>query len=289
MKTLQYFPGCCCSFGFNDAYYKSAIALGRKIGYELDEIEDWNCCGATYYKSISEEKAILASARNLAITEKKSNELTVTCSACFAVISKAAQRYGESPDLRSIMDGALREAGLVYEGRVKVRHLLEVVFNDFKVSDLASKVVRPLKGLRIAPYYGCLILRPVPAKIPGDALEQLVRLSGAEPIDFSGRDRCCGGMLMFNRPDVGLQLVRNLLTEVLMKGSDLIITTCPLCQTNLEIYQGAVNKNFGTDFHIPVIYFTQMLGYSMGVEPEELGLGGELIKSVPVLERVSKK
>jgi heterodisulfide reductase subunit B len=284
MKSLQFFPGCSLC-GFNESYYKSAIALGNVIGYHLEEIEDWNCCGATAYSSMSEDRTLLADARNLAIAEKNSDELTVACSACYAVLSKAARYYTQSPKVSQLIDGALREAGLTYHGRVRVRHLLEVVFNDFTRSELASKVVRPLKGVKIAPYYGCLILRPIPASIPRNALEQLITLVGGEAIDFTARDKCCGGMLVNNRPDVGLQLVKSIVSEAEMKGAQLIITTCPLCQINLELYQGAVNRKYGTNFRIPIIYFTQMLGYAMGASPKELGLGTELIKGLPVLEK----
>jgi heterodisulfide reductase subunit B len=284
MKTLQFFPGCSLQ-GFNQAYYKSAIALGKTIGYELDEIDDWNCCGATAYFSISEERTFLANARNLAIAEKKSNELTVACGACYASLSKTAKYYSQSQKLSYLMDNALKEVGMVYDGKVKVRHLLEVVFNEYPQKELAAKIVRPLKGIKIAPYYGCMIFRPNPAPIPRDALEQLVRLSGADPVDYSAKDRCCGGMLVNNRPDVGLELVKGLLSEAQMKGTQLIITTCPLCQINLELYQGAVNRKYHTEFKIPVIYFTQMLGYAMGASPKDLNLGTELLSSLPVLQK----
>lgn len=284
MRSYQFFPGCSLE-GFNSAYYKSATVLGGIIGYKLDEIEDWNCCGATAYFSISEERAFLASARNLAIAEKKSGELTVACGACYATLSKTAMYYLDSRKLSFLMDSALKEAGLIYDGKVKVRHLLEVIFNEFPKEELASRVVRPLKGLKMAPYYGCMIFRPVPAAIPRDALEQLIGLCGAESIDFSAKDRCCGGMLMNNRPDVGLQLVKGLLSEAQQKGAQLFITTCPLCQVNLELYQGAVNKKYGTDFRIPVIYFTQMMGYAMGASPKELRLGDEILSSLPLLQK----
>lgn len=284
MASHQFFPGCSLK-GFNEAYYKSAIVLGRLIGYELDEVEDWNCCGATAYFSISEERTFLANARNLALAEKKSDELTVACGACYAALSKAVRYSAQSRKISYLMNSALKEAGLVYDGKIKVRHLLEVVFNDFPRAELAAKIVRPLRGIKIAPYYGCMIFRPIPAAIPRDALEQLISVAGAHAIDFTAKDRCCGGMLVNNRPDVGLRLVKDLLSEAQMKGSQLMITTCPLCQINLELYQGAVNRRYGTDFHIPAIYFTQMLGYAMGASPDELSLGTELIKALPVLER----
>lgn len=283
MKNLQFFPGCSLQ-GISESYYKSAIVLGRLIGYQLDEIEDWNCCGATAYSSISEEKTLLANARNLAIAEKTSGELTVACGACYSALSRTARYYSEASNVSLLLDGALKQVGLVYSGKVKVRHLLEVVFNDYSKEELAAKVTRPLKGIKVVPYYGCMIFRPIPASIPGDALEQLIRLAGADAIDFSGKDRCCGGMVVNSRPDVGLALVKNLLWEARLKGAQLIITTCPLCQTNLELYQGAVNRKYGTDFKIPVIYFTQMLGYAMGASPKELRLGTELISSLPVLK-----
>jgi heterodisulfide reductase subunit B2 len=285
LKTLQFFPGCSLE-GFNGSYYTSAIALGKLIGYELDEIEDWNCCGATAYSSVSEERTLLANARNLAIAEKKSEQLTVVCGACYAALSKATRYYSQSPSVAYLMNSALRDAGMVYKGKVKVRHLLEVVFNDYSEEELAAKVTRPLKGIKIAPYYGCMIFRPVSAEIPRDALERLIHLAGADAIDFSGKDKCCGGMIVNSRPDVGLVLVKNLLAEAQMKGAQLFITTCPLCQINLELYQGAINKRFGTNFKIPAIYFTQMLGYAMGGSPKDLGLGTEVVNSLPVLEKV---
>jgi len=284
MKTLQFFPGCSLQ-GMNESYYKSAVVVGKLIGYELDEIEDWNCCGATAYSAISEERTLLANARNLAIAEKRSPELTVACGACYSALSRTAKYHSESPKVSSLLDGALKEVGLAYNGKVRVRHLLEVIFNDYSKEQLAAKVTRPLKGIKVAPYYGCMIFRPIPAAIPGDALEQLIRLAGADAIDFSGKDKCCGGMVVNSRPDVGLALVRNLLIEAKMKGAQLLITTCPLCQTNLELYQGAVNKKYGTDFKIPVIYFTQMLGFAMGASPKELRLGTELVSSLKVLEQ----
>ncbi len=284
MNGFQFFPGCSLQ-GFNAAYYRSAVTLGNLIGYELNEIEDWNCCGATAYFSISEERTFLANARNLAIAERKSNELTVACGACYASLSKTAKYYKESRKIAFLMDNALKEAGLMYEGKVKVRHLLEVIFNEYPMDEMARKVVRPLKGVKMAPYYGCMIFRPVPAAIPGDALEQLIRLTGGDAIDFAAKDRCCGGMLVNNRPDVGLELVKALLDEVQQKDAQLIITTCPLCQSNLELYQGAVNRKFGTEFKIPVIYFTQMLGYAMGASAKDLMLGTELVSSLPVLRK----
>ncbi len=284
MKTLQFFPGCSL-MGFNQSYYKSAIALGKLIGYELDEIDDWNCCGATAYSSISELGTYLATARNLAIAQRKSEELTVACGACFAALSKTASYYSASGKISGLIDSALKQAGLVYSGRVKVRHLLEVIFNEYPKGELSAKVTRPLKGIKIAPFYGCMIFRPIPAAVPKDSLEQLIRLAGADPVDFSHKDKCCGGMILNSRPEVGLELVRNILLEAQAKGTQLLITTCPLCQTNLELYQGAVNKRFGTRFKIPTIYFTQMLGYAMGADPEELGLGTELVASLPVLQK----
>ena len=284
MKTLQFYPGCSLE-GLNASYYRSASALGKLIGYEREEIEDWNCCGATAYSSISEERAILANARNLALAEKRSNELAVACGACYAALSRAARYHSGSKEIASLMEGALKQAGMVYQGRVKVRHLLEVIINDYPKEQLAAKVVRPLHGTKIAPYYGCMLFRPIPAEMPPDSLEQLIRLVGGQPVDYAGKARCCGGMLVNNRPDVGLSLVKALLAEAEQKGSELVITTCPLCQINLELYQGAVNKRYGTRFKIPVIYFTQMLGYAMGASPKELGLGTELIAALPILER----
>jgi heterodisulfide reductase subunit B len=284
MNGYQFFPGCSLQ-GFNTAYYRSAITLGNLVGYQLNEIEDWNCCGATAYFSISEERTFLANARNLAIAERKSNELTVACGACYASLSKTVKYYKESRKIAFLMDNALKEVGLMYDGKVKVRHLLEVIFNENPMEEMARKVIRSLKGIKMAPYYGCMIFRPVPAPIPRDALEQLIRLTGGDAIDFSAKDRCCGGMLVNNRPDVGLELVKGLLDEVQQKDAQLIITTCPLCQSNLELYQGAVNRKFGTDFKIPVIYFTQMLGYSMGASPKDLMLGTELLSSLPVLRK----
>lgn len=275
MSGYLYYPGCSLK-GSGSPYERSLLAVFGALGRELKEIPDWNCCGATAYLSVDQDMAVAMAARNLAIAEKlDGQDVVAPCSGCYLSLAKANATLAEYPEVRARVTAALGKAGFSYDGHVAVRHPLEVLLTDVGAEALKKRVTRPLKNLRVAPYYGCAILRPYPAVANPQAphaLEDLCRIVGAVPVDYPNKARCCGGMLTAGVQSVGLRLVEILLCEAKAVDVDAMVTTCPLCQYNLEVYQDRICKARGSDVRLPILYFTQMLGMAFGLDDHALGL-----------------
>jgi heterodisulfide reductase subunit B len=284
-----YYPGCSLESS-GKPYDESLRAVFRALGIGLRELEDWNCCGATMYMSVDEALSMAISARNLALAEQAGfRDLIAPCSACYTVLLKTNRFLRESPELRAKVDHLLGQVGLKYGLGVKVRHPLDVLVNDVGVEEIASAAKRSLEGVAFAPYYGCQIVRPErgfdDCEFPS-AMDTLFQRLGVRAVYFPLKTRCCGGMLMTTFPDVCLQLVKDLLECAAENGAECIVTTCPLCQVNVEGYQKRINKRFGTSYQIPVMYFTQLLGVALGCSEKELGLHKNLVPwraPIPVL------
>jgi heterodisulfide reductase subunit B2 len=288
MKKYAYFPGCSLE-KMARSYHDSAMETTRALDVELQEIEDWNCCGATTYFNIDELLAYTLCARNLAIAEELKLDVIAPCSGCYKNMYAARKHLVHEPDLQDHINDALAEDNLKFAGTSEVRHLLDVLVKDVGLDAIKARVKKPLAGLKVAPYYGCQILRP--RKDHEDVenprfFEDLMSAIGAEPVDFRLRLRCCGGALLITNREAALGLVRNLLEDAVRSGAGIIATACPLCQVNLECYQKQVNSEFGTDLNVPVVYFTQLVGLALGIAPNRLGIGSELVNVTPALKSV---
>jgi len=286
MKEYAYFPGCSLE-KMALSYHMSAVETTRKLGVELRELEDWNCCGATTYFHVDELLAYTLTARNLAMAEKEGLDLVAPCSACYKNSYFTNIYLKEDPELAEHINYALEEDDLQYSGTIAVRHLMEVFVHEVGLEEVKSKVSRPLEDLRVAPYYGCQIVRP---RKNGEDVEQpqffedLLSAIGADPIEYYPlKIYCCGGSLILTSRRAALSMVRNLLQTAVDRGADVIATACPLCQVNLECYQNQVNQEFGTNLSIPVMYFTQLVGLAMGIDRKSLGIGKELVSATPAL------
>ena len=292
MKRYAYYPGCSAET-VSASYHLSAVETGAKLGVEFREIEDWNCCGATPYTNIDELLAQSLCARNLAIAERDHLDVVAPCSACFKNLYHTNRHLRTDDDLREHLNFALEADDLHYDGTVDVHHLIHVFVRDVGLDAIKAKVAHPLKGVRVAPYYGCQLVRPD----RGDGFdpagpryfEELLAVLGATPVEYPYRLRCCGSSLMIAHRRAALAMVRDLLRSAVQAQADVIATTCPLCQLNLECYQGDVNREFGTDYRVPVVYFTQLMGLAMGIAQKKLGIGTELIPPQKVLECVARK
>jgi heterodisulfide reductase subunit B len=272
----------------NKAYDKSARVVCKALDIDLAELNDWNCCGASAYMSIHEMKAHLWSARNLALAEKEKKDLVVVCPACLTTLTKTNHYLGETTKFKKTIEAAMKAANLRYQGSVKVRHLLEVIVNDVGEQEVKARIKRKLSGLKVAPYYGCQLTRPfgeIDDKEFPMILDRLLGWIGVDPVDFPLKAKCCGGLLMMTNEDVALGLNKNLLDSARQNGAECIVTICPLCHMNIETYQGDVNKMFGTDFNIPALYFTQLLGLAFGFSREHLGINEEMIPSTQLFEK----
>jgi heterodisulfide reductase subunit B len=273
------------------SYHLSAIETCRALDVELKELEDWNCCGATAYFHVDELLAYTLCARNIAMAEQQKLPLVAPCSGCYKNMYFTRDHLKHDPDLTEHINDALAEDNLKFSGDSPVHHLIEVFVNDVGLPAVKAKVTNPLKGLRVAPYYGCQIMRPRKAKEDIEQprfFEDLVAACGAEPVNYRLRLTCCSGALIITNREAALSLVRNLLENAVQSGAAVIATACPLCQVNLECYQKQVNREFGTNLNLPVMYFTQLMGLALGLPPKRLGIGSELVAVMPAIKEAQK-
>lgn len=288
MKHYSYFPGCSSSEGGAKAYDRSAQAVSKVLDMELIELDDWNCCGSTPYSSIDELSSFCLSARNLSLAEKRGFDLVTPCSACYIMLNRTNSHLKEYPQVKAKVDEALAAGGLEYHETIKARHLLDIFVNDIGYDVIRAKVKRNLQGLKVAPYYGCQIVRPKlgfdDSELP-QSLDKLVANLGADPVPFSLKSRCCGASMIISDEAAALDLIRMLLNSATSNGAECLVTVCPLCQTNLDAYQIQVNRKFKTHFNLPVLFFTQLMGVAFGLSDKDLGLK----KSIVPVERVLAK
>jgi heterodisulfide reductase subunit B len=294
VKEFLYYPGCSMS-GTAKGYADSLEAISEPLGIDLREVDDWNCCGASEYFSIGPLRGYALVARNLALAQREANgsrTLVAPCSLCYVNLAKTNKYVRTDTTLAGKVNEALSAAGLTYTpGSVEVRHLFEIVIHDVGADAVREKVVRPLSGLKIAPYLGCLVTRPDPekrwkAKEHPREFDRLLEALGAEVVDYPLRTDCCGGHLSQISPGMGLEMIRRLLDSAERLGADVLATICPMCQMNIDLYQAEVNRRFKTDFKIPILFFTQLVGLAFGMDAKALGIGSEVISSKRALEKI---
>jgi heterodisulfide reductase subunit B len=259
----------------------------QRLGIGLNEIDDWNCCGATSYISMNKLTAYSLAARNLANAERMGLDVCAPCSSCFTILSKVNRHMRWGDERKANINQVLAAAGLSYSAGLEVLHPLGILVDFYGVERIHERVVRPLDGLRVAPYYGCQIVRPqgrFDDREDPQQLDNLLAAIGATVVPFSAKVRCCGGMLMTSFEEVGLKLNRDILSAAADAGADVIATTCPLCQVNLEAYQDRINKVHHEQFHTSAVYFSQLLGLALGLSAEELMLD-RMVVPLPIADR----
>lgn len=284
-----YYPGC-AGEGTGKAYDISTRAMCDKLGIELHELKDWNCCGATSYFNVRELTSFAIAARNLALAKEMSaDELVVVCNACYTTLSKTNRYMADSPKTAVEVNEALAQVGRNYDGSVNVRHMMDVLVNDYGLDAFVQKVTRRLTGLKVAPYYGCQFSRPMGTFDDPEfpvTMDQLFAACGADVVDYPVKTKCCGGMMMMTKSEGALQLCFELLKCAQDNGAEVIVAACPLCEMSLEAYQPLVNKKYDTHFNIPVMYFTQLAGLALGIEPKALALDKQVMSVKPVLAAI---
>ncbi len=300
MNKYLFYPGCSMESSAK-AYMESMNAILDPLGLQLEEIEDWNCCGATEYLGINLIPAYSLIARNLALATKQITPMNGTggthtvvapCSACYLNLAKADHYMQERPSLGEKVNEALAAGGLHYDpGTLDVRHLIDILVYDVGLEKIRNAVVRPLKGLRVVPYMGCMLPRPDYKNRWSDhehptELDDLLRALGADVIDYPLTTSCCGGHMTQIGPETAFELIRRLVADADERGADLMATVCPMCQMNVDAYQDEMNHFFGTNYHMPILFFTQLMGLAFGKEPKELGIGVELVNSRNALANI---
>jgi len=284
----SYYPGCTLHSSTKE-YDMSTKAVCEKLGIELIELEDWNCCGALGAFSYNYFLSVALPARNLALAEKKNLKLVAPCNACFHNLAKANKLIKDSEDLKKKVNDVM---DIPYDGKAEVRHLLDIIVNEVGLETVSKNVTMPLKGLRVVPYYGCLIVRPTEIARFDDqenpqSLDNLLKALGAEVLPYPLKVKCCGASLIVSDEELALQLTRNILETARDVGANCVAVTCPLCHTNLDAYQHVIESRYNVVLGLPVLYFTQLMGLAFGVDPKTLGLNKNMVSTDKIIELVA--
>jgi len=277
---LAYYPGCsldASAIEYNLSTQKTASVLG----VELEEIPGWGCCGATSAHSTNKLLSVALPARNLAIAEKEGLDVLAPCAACYSRSRATEHLVREDAELAE----RVREAiGMPYTASNRTLSILEVLVQTVGLEAIAAKVTNPLKGMKPACYYGCLLVRPVEYTGFDDpeypqSMDKIMKVLGANPVKWSYQTECCGASLVTMRPDVGLKMTYAILKNAVEQGADSIVTACPLCHMNLDMRQSQVEKTFGVEFNLPVYYITELVAVACGVSPKEVGIDRHFVEA----------
>ena len=286
-KKVAYYPGCALE-GSGHAYNRSTKALGKELGLELVEVENWNCCGAMEVKNIDPKLQTYLSSRvmSIAANEMGFDVVMAPCNGCYHNLKKAEYDLAHDPESVEVVDRLSKKAGhATYKaGDVETIHALDWIKDAIGEDGLRARVKNSLKGLKVANYYGCMYTRPrhiFPEKDQGPGsestarphfMDDLLAAAGAENVDFPLKTACCGGAHTLSDCDTSTKLVLNLLRAAEACGANVIATECPTCHSGLEMHQIRAEKRFGVKTTVKILYFTQLLGLALGLKPRKLGV-----------------
>jgi heterodisulfide reductase subunit B2 len=257
---VSYYPGCTLH-GTAQEYGQSVTAVSKALGIELQEVDDWSCCGATSAHSTNFKLSVALPARNLVAVEKAGLDVMVPCAACFNRF-KSAQHYLKDDDA---LKGQIEKAiGGPYRGTATVRNPIDIICNDIGLEELAMAVRKKLTGLKPVAYYGCLLLRPPEVCTFDDAenpvlLDKLMAALGAEPKFWSYKTDCCGGSLTLSKTEIVVKMVDKLMTMAREAGANCLVTACPICMANLDM-------RASENVRLPAFYFTELMALALGLE-----------------------
>lgn len=295
--TLKYayFPGCVAQ-GACRELHQSTVALSQALDIELVELKKGACCGSGTYKEDSQLLEDTVNARNITLAEELNLPLLTHCSTCQGVIGHVDESLKEcqktNPAYVEQVNGLLQKEGcLPYRGTTQVKHLLYALVTDYGLEEIQKRVTRNLAGLKCAAFYGCYLLRaqkymPYDDPFRPEAMENVFRTLGAEPIYYRGRTQCCGWPLSSYATTQSFKMAGIHIQEALEAGADCMVTPCPLCHLNLDSRQPEVEKVIGQKLGLPVLHLPQLIALGVGVSPKELGLERHIVSTKPVLEKL---
>jgi heterodisulfide reductase subunit B len=284
-----YYPGCSAESTARDQYM-SVIEVARSLGIELIEPKGWTCCGSTPAHHTDKLLSIALPAANLLMTQKMGLDMVVFCAACYNRMKVANHEIQTHPRIRDKVAEALGEE---YDGSVRVLHFVEVLIKEMGIQKLKKHFTHSLGGLKVASYYGCLLVRPHEVTGFDDPenpthIDNLVKSMGGESIDWPHKVECCGGGFAISRTDIVLELSHSILSMAKAAGGECIAVACPMCQINLDMRQGNINKIKKTGFDMPIVYISQLLGLCLGISPRKLGMNKCIVSPRPVVEFVKE-
>jgi succinate dehydrogenase / fumarate reductase cytochrome b subunit len=284
----------CAAKGACPELYQSTMLVTKRLGLEVVEMLNAACCGAGVITEADPDLALAINARTFAQAEALGLDIMTICGTCQGVMAMANHRLKTEEGLLDRINGLLEPEGVRYNGGVEVKHLLWIIVGDIGLDTLRGHVTVPLENLRIAPFYGCYILRP--SKYLGFddpenpvSLEKLISALSAHPVDYEGRTKCCGFPLVLEKEPIAIGMVGAHVKEAKDELADAMVTPCPLCHMNLDIYQDRAGKKIGGKLALPILHLPQLIGLAMGFKAKELGLSRHLIPTKSVVEKIQLK
>jgi len=291
MSNLKYllFLGCVIPYRLS-SYEISARKVLAKLGVELVEMPEYNCCGYPM-DVISHDLMLTLAARNLCISERVGLPILALCNGCFCSLNETNKILKEDKKLREKINGYLKEIGMEFKGTTEVKHLIYVLSEDVGYERIKNTVTKPLTGIRVAQHSGCHVLRPrkyVERDDPENpkTLKELIRLTGAECLDYMDETECCGNPIIGVNEDVPFQMAKEKLEHVRAVGAQALITVCPFCHIMFDLNQPRIERAFNEKFNLPVLHYPQLLGLAMGFSPEELALNELRVKPTELLNQI---
>ncbi len=286
-----YYPGCAAK-GATPELHQATLKVVERLGIEIVEIENFNCCGAGVITEADPDLAYLLNAKTLATASALGLDIMTVCGTCQGTLGGINKVLQKDTALRDRINIALKEStGLEYNGSVAVKHIQWILVKDYGLEALERAVVLPLRKLAIAPFYGCYILRPASAtgfdnwENP-QSLEKLITALGATPVAYDGRTSCCGFPVFLEKEEIALGMVGSRVSEAKGRGAHAMVTPCPLCHMSLDIYQGRAEKKLQTEqdvsLNMPILHLPQLLGLALGLTSEELGMKHHFVSTASV-------
>ncbi|MDR3042671.1 MAG: CoB--CoM heterodisulfide reductase iron-sulfur subunit B family protein [Desulfovibrio sp.] len=284
-RKYAFFPGCVLDAAAREAR-DATQAVAARLGIELVEIPGWTCCGASHVQDIDRETALAANARNLALAERMGLDVLTACSTCALMLRTARAELKNGR--KSAVNEALAEAGLEYRGTADVTHLLWVLADT--AAEWAPKVRKPLSGVRVAPFYGCHTVRPPEimtheSHLNPRSMETVIAACGAQPVTIPERLKCCGFHAVFPAESTAHNMTASAADSARKEGADCLLTPCPLCHMQLDMYQPDARATTGKGGDTPVLHLAQLVGLAVGVERERLGLSRHIVSPAPLLSK----
>ena len=294
---LAYWPGC-VSRGFTPELHGSMDLVAPKLDLELVQLDRANCCGAGVIAEHNQELADTLNARTFAMAQSVEGAAGMMniCSTCQGAQSECQERLDADGDYRATVNSTLSAESLSYEksGDWWNKNFLWLLVEEIGLDKLRSKVVRPLEGLRIAPFYGCYIVRPTKRLGMADHperdqyLEYVIDALGAQPVEYAGARKCCGFPVITMNKTTSLRQAGRHLADAIDAGADCLVTPCPLCHLNLDMQQPEASKYVERDLDVPVLHLPQMVGLALGLEPKALGMNGHVVKTKDVQRKIAE-
>ena len=292
--SLKYalYPGCAAK-GATPELYQSTMAIIGRLGIEVVELHAASCCGAGVISEADPDVALALNARTFAQAEAVGLDVMTICGTCQGIMGAANKRL-KDPTTRERINRMLAQESITYRGTIQVKHLLWIVVREVGLQRVREQIRAPLSDFKIAPFYGCYILRPswdLGFDDPENptSLEKVIQTAGGEPVAYAGRTKCCGFPIILEKEAIAVAMAGQNMKEAKEEGADFMVTPCPLCHMSLDIYQDRAGQAVNTSLNLPILHLPQLLGLAMGIPAKDLGVSRHLISVDAIVRTVEKR